>query len=128
MTCTTTSADLCWTRGDTGRLDVVVKQADGTAYDLTGSTLFLTVKNALTDTDEQAVIRKEITEHDDATEGESFFTLLEADNATTGTRRYDVQLVTDAGDTFTLFGGIWQVVADVTTRTEPLGEPEPDDE
>jgi len=117
-TCTATSADLCWTRGDSGRLDVTVTQSDGTAYDLTGATLFLTVKNALADADSLAVIRKEVTTHDDAAAGESHFDLLTTDNATTGTRYYDVQLVTDLGDVFTLFGGIWKVLGDVTIRTE----------
>jgi hypothetical protein len=117
-TCTATSADLCWTRGDSGRLDVTVTQSDGTAYDLTGSTLFLTVKNALTDADSAAVIRKEVTAHDAPLAGESHFEIATTDNATAGTRFYDVQLVTSAGDVFTLFGGIWKVVGDVTTRTE----------
>jgi hypothetical protein len=114
------SADLCWTRGDSGRLDVSVKQSDGTAYNLTGATLFLTVKNALTDADSAAVIRKEVTAHDDATGGESHFDLLTTDNATAGTRYYDVQLKDSTNKIFTLFGGLWKVLADVTVRTAPL--------
>jgi hypothetical protein len=118
--CTATSADLCWTRGDSGRLDVTVTQSDGTAYDLTGSTLFLTVKNALTDADSAAVIRKEVTAHDDAEAGESHFDLATTDNATAGTRFYDVQLKDSDNKIFTLFGGIWKVLSDVTIRTAPL--------
>ena len=114
------SADLCWTRGDSGRLDVSVTQSDGTAYDLTGATLFLTVKNALTDADSAAVIRKEVTAHDDATGGESHFDLLTTDNATNARRFYDVQLKDSATKIFTLFGGLWTVTQDVTTRTAPL--------
>jgi hypothetical protein len=117
-TCTATSADVCWTRGDSGRLDVTVTQSDGTAYDLTGATLFLTVKNALTDADSAAVIRKEVTAHDAPLAGESHFEIATTDNATAGARFYDVQLVTDLGDVFTLFGGVWRVVGDVTIRTE----------
>jgi hypothetical protein len=117
-TCTATSADLCWTRGDSGRLDVTVTQSDGAAYDLTGCTLFLTVKNALTDADSAAVIRKEVTSHDAPESGESHFEIATTDNATAGVRFYDVQLVTDLGDVFTLFGGVWRVVGDVTIRTE----------
>ena len=118
--CTSMSADLCWTRGDSGRLDVTVTQSDGTAYNLTGATLFLTVKNALTDADSAAVIRKEVTAHDDATAGESHFDLLTTDNATAGTRYYDVQLKDSANKIFTLFGGLWKVLADLTVRTAPL--------
>jgi hypothetical protein len=119
-TCTATSADLCWTRGDSGRLDVTVTQSDGTAYDLTGATLFLTVKNALTDADSAAVIRKEVTAHDAPEAGESHFEILTTDNATAGTRYYDVQLKDSDNKIFTLFGGIWRVVADVTVRTAAL--------
>jgi hypothetical protein len=120
MSCSSAQPDLTWTRGDSGRLDVTVKESDGTAYDLTGATLFLTVKNALTDADSVAVIRKEVTSHDDAEAGESHFDLLTTDNATAGTRFYDVQLKTSDSKIFTLFGGLWKVLSDVTTRTAPL--------
>ena len=120
MSCNSQQADLTWTRGDSGRLDVTVKQADGTAYDLTGSTLFLTVKNALTDADSAAVIRKEVTSHDSAAGGLSHFDLLTSDNATAGSRYYDVQLKTSTNAIYTLFGGLWKVLADVTARTAPL--------
>ena len=118
--CNSMSADLTWTRGDSGRLDVTVTQSDGTAYNLTGATLFLTVKNALTDADSAAVIRKEVTAHDAATSGESHFDLLTTDNATNGRRFYDVQLKDSTAKIFTLFGGLWTVTQDVTTRTAPL--------
>ncbi len=118
--CSGSQADLCWTRGDSGRLDVTVKQASGTAYNLTGATLFLTVKNALTDADSAAVIRKEVTTHDSATGGLSHFDLLTTDNATAGTRYYDVQLKDSTNKVYTLFGGLWKVLSDVTARTAPL--------
>jgi hypothetical protein len=114
------SADLCWTRGDSGRLDVSVKQANGDAYDLTGATLFLTVKNALTDADSAAVIRKEVTAHDNAAGGLSHFDLLTTDNGTAATRFYDVQLKTSDSKIYTLFGGLWKVLSDVSVRTAPL--------
>jgi hypothetical protein len=121
MSCSSTQPDLTWTRGDSGRLDVTVKESNGTAYDLTGATLFLTVKTALTDADSAAgVIRKEVTSHDDAEAGQSHFDLLTTDNATAGTRFYDVQLKTSDSKIFTLFGGLWKVLSDVTTRTAPL--------
>jgi hypothetical protein len=120
MSCTTSQADLCWTRGDSGRLDVTVKDASGAAYNLTGATLFLTVKNALTDADSAAVIRKEVTSHDNATGGLSHFDLATTDNATAATRYYDVQVKTSDNKIYTLFGGLWKVLSDVTTRTAPL--------
>jgi hypothetical protein len=118
--CTFDQRDLCWTRGDTGRLEIAIVDGDGEPYDITGATLFLTVKNALTDADSAAVIRKEVTSHDDPTGGESSFNIAASDNATTGTRYYDVQLLTAANDIWTIGGGIWRVVSDVTVRTAPL--------
>jgi hypothetical protein len=115
--CNSTSADLTWTRGDSGRLDVVVKQADGEPYDLTGATLFLTVKTALTVTDANATISKTVTAHDDAEEGESHFDIATADNTPAGTYFYDVQLKDSAAKVYTLFGGQWRVLGDVTLRT-----------
>jgi hypothetical protein len=118
--CNSSQADLCWTRGDSGRLDVSVKDADGAAYNLTGSTLFLTVKNELTDADSAAVIRKEVTSHSNAAGGISHFDLLTTDNATAGTRYYDVQVKDSTNKIYTLFGGLWKVLSDVTTRTAAL--------
>lgn len=120
MSCDTTTADLTWTRNDSGRLDVTVASSDGTPYDLTGSTLFLTVKTAVSVADASATLRKEVTAHDDAEAGESHFDLATADNPTAGTFVYDVQLKTSDSKIYTLFGGIWKVLADVTTRTAPL--------
>jgi hypothetical protein len=118
--CTAQQADLTWTRGDSGRLDVTVTDASGNPYPLTGATLFLTVKSALTDADSAAVIRKEVAAHDNAAQGISHFDLATTDNATAGTRYYDVQLKTSDNKVYTLFGGLWKVLADVTTRTAPL--------
>lgn len=120
MTCTSSTADLTWTRGDSGRLDVTVTDASGDPYSLTGATLFLTVKTALSVADASATIRKEVTSHDDAAAGESHFDLLTTDNATAGTYYYDVQLKTSDNKIYTLFGGLWKVLSDVTTRTAPL--------
>ena len=118
--CNSTSADLTWTRGDSGRLDVVVKQADGTAYNLTGATLFLTVKTALSVADASATISKTVTTHDDAAAGESHFDITGGatpDNLTAGTYYYDVQLKDSTAKVYTLFGGQWRVLGDVTLRT-----------
>lgn len=119
-TCTASQADLCWTRGDSGRLDVSVKDADGAAYDLTGGTLFLTVKTTLAVVDSAATLRKEVTSHDNAAGGLSHFDLATSDNATAGTFFYDVQLKDADAKIYTLFGGLYKVLADVTTRTAPL--------
>lgn len=120
MSCEASQADLCWTRGDTGRLDVTVTDADGEPYSIAGGTLFLTVKTALSVADASVTLRKEVTSHDNAAGGVSHFDLSTSDNATAGTFYYDVQLKTSDAKIYTLFGGVWRVLADVTTRTAPL--------
>jgi hypothetical protein len=115
--CNSMRPDLCMTRGDSGRLDVVVKQTDGEPFDLTGATLFLTVKTAVSVADASATISKNVTAHDDAEAGESHFAILSTDNAAAGTFVYDVQLKDATNQIFTLFGGLWRVSADVTQRT-----------
>jgi hypothetical protein len=49
----------------------IIKNADGTAYDLTGKTLFFTVKELddFTDTDSTALIQADVTEFTDAING-----------------------------------------------------------
>jgi len=111
---------LTWTRGDSGRLDVNVRVADGAPFSLVGSTLFLTVKSDLSLDDSLATLRKDITTHDDPENGASHFDLTTSDNNTVGSFFYDVQLKTSNSKIYTLFGGSWRVLPDVTSRTEPL--------
>jgi hypothetical protein len=118
--CAFDQRDLCFVRGDTGRIDVALRDRTGASVSLVGATLFLTVKNALTDADSAAVIRKEVTAHDDAAGGLSHFDLATTDNATAGSRFYDIQLKTSAGEIGTISGGLWRVLSDVTIRTAPL--------
>jgi hypothetical protein len=120
MSCAFDQRDLCFVRGDTGRIDVALRDRTDTPVSLDGSTLFLTVKKSLSDDDSAAVIRKEITDHDDAEGGESHFEIEPGDNVTAGNFFYDIQLKTAAGSIGTISGGLWKVLADVTLRTEPL--------
>jgi len=124
MTTCRDSADLCWTRGDTSRLDIEVL-AGGVPKDITGASLFLTVKTSVAQSDANAVLRLEVTDHDDPATGLSHFNFT---NTTAGQFVYDVQLVTADNAVGTLASGTWIVVADVTQRTEPLAEPEPEPE
>lgn len=122
--CTAQQTDFCWTRGDAGRLDVNVTTADGAPYNLADCMLLLTVKNNLSDPDSAAVIRKEVTVHDNEALGKSHFDILKTDNTTDGMRYFDVKLVDANEDPFTLFGGIWKVLKNATNRNAPLPPPE----
>lgn len=110
-------ADLCWTRGDSGRLDVSLQSPDATPYDLTGCTLFLTVKSRIADIDDAALLRIDVSTHDDAAGGKSHFDIpASSGNIAPGQYVYDVQMKTDSNEIYTLFSGLWIVRDDVTKR------------
>jgi hypothetical protein len=108
--------ELTWKRNDTGRLNIIVTQANGSPYDITGASLFLTVKKSAGVPDASALISKKVTAHDDPTNGESHFSIDTTDNDISGRYVFDVQIKTAADDVWTLFDGVWKVVSDVTQR------------
>jgi hypothetical protein len=106
-------------RGDDYTLSVEVKDADGNAYDLTGCTLFHTVKENESDSDDDAVIKSDVTTHTDPTNGESEIDVpdTDTDDLTPGDYYYDVQLKDASGNIYTLEKGVMTVEYDVTVRT-----------
>lgn len=106
---------LTFYRGDTVNINITVKA------DLTGSTLFFTMKtvpdNDLTDT--SALIKSTVTTHTDPVNGKSVIQLTPTDtnNATPGPYVYDVQLKDSLGNISTLLSGKVKVLADVTRRS-----------
>ena len=64
-------------KGNPASLNVTITDAAGTALDLTGRTVFFTVKrkNDYSDDDEDAVITKTVTSHSDPTAGKTVISL-----------------------------------------------------
>lgn len=79
-------------KGDTFPIKVQVLSEDGTAFDLTSCTAFLTVKKRLEDADSEALIAKSTTSHVSAIEGITQFSLLAADVDYVGSFYYDIKL------------------------------------
>lgn len=79
-------------KGDTYPVKVQVLSEDGTDFDLTSCTAFLTVKKRLEDADSAALISKSTTSHVSATEGITQFTILAADVDYVGSFYYDVKV------------------------------------
>ena len=79
-------------RGDSFRQKITVS-CDGAVVNITGWTIYFTVKVNKSDPDEDAVISKKITEHIDAENGESLLLVLptETDNLL-GRHYYDIQI------------------------------------
>jgi hypothetical protein len=104
-------------RGDTQRYKLTLKDVStGTPIDLTGATIWFTMKPAITDDDTNAVIQKQVTSHTDAVNGETEIVLTNADtqNLVLGTYYYDIQYVAANGDVKTIIAGKLKVIGDVT--------------
>lgn len=106
-------------RGDDWKLDVTLKDEDGLAIDLTGATVFFTVKENESDADTSAVITEDVTSHTDPTNGETSIEVsdTETDDVDPGTYYYDIQVKTAAGNIQTVVKGTLTVLTDITRRT-----------
>lgn len=107
-------------RGDDLKLVVSFAQEDGTVYDLTGATLFLTIKKSISDTDAEAIYRDTITSFDDPTSGSQDIVIpnTTTDNFVITSYVYDIQLKESDGSIKTVIKGKILVDLDVTRRTE----------
>lgn len=109
-------------RGDSLTLNLTVKNTDGTAYDLTGYKVFLTVVSALdltagVTTDTTAVIQKTISPVPSPTLGIISIALSSTDtNIAPGTYYYDLQFEDAGGSTTSVKADTLTVIADVTRR------------
>jgi len=86
-------------RGDTKDLDVVFKDSTGSAIDITGFSIWFTVKSAIEDLDTNAKIQLINTSHTSPTNGSTTFSI--GSDLTSGLREvsylYDIQYVNDTG-------------------------------
>lgn len=105
-------------RGDTKVYTITVTDDEGNLEDITGWTVFFTVKENIDDTDANAKISKTETTHSDPTNGESQITLTSTDT-TLDPQSYvfDIQVKTDTSEIHTILEGILNISKDVTQRT-----------
>lgn len=84
---------------------------------ITGWTIFFTMKEKITDPDSAAKISKTITVHTDPTHGETAISLSSIDTTQTpGNYIYDVQIKTNSGDIKTILSGTITILSGVTIR------------
>jgi len=106
-------------RGDTVTLTLTFKDSNGAAQDITGWTVFFTLKINKQDTDDNAVIKKTITEHTNPEGGITTITLTASETVDLlGGYFYDIQYKTDEGVIKTVLEGESKFLEDVTRRTE----------
>lgn len=104
-------------KGDTYPLEIEITTSADVAVDLTGSTVFLTVKRNLQDTDAQALISKSVTSHTSPTTGNTQFTLLAADVDYIGEFYYDVKIKDSTGVISSVITDKFILLDHVTIRT-----------
>jgi len=110
-------------RGDTLTLNFTVTDQSDVAVDLTGKTLFFTVKKKGTrgsdSDDSQALLAGSQDTFDDPPSGEATiaFTATQTNSLVPGLYIYDVQIVDGSGNVVSSFTGTFEVLADVTRRT-----------
>jgi hypothetical protein len=107
---------------DSYSFPITFEEADGTPLDITGYTIFFTVKTLANadNPDTSAIIQKDITTHTHADAGESLIELTTTDtDQTAGEYLYDVQIKSPTGAITSCESGEFEIMQDITKRTVP---------
>lgn len=110
-----TNQELVIVRGDDKSWILTFTDDAGTPINLTGSSVFFTVKLNQRDPDSSALIQKEVTSHTSPTTGVTTVTITNTDtNLEARDYYYDFQYVTSGGTVTTILYGKFSVVQDIT--------------
>ena len=106
-------------RGTDAVYDITVTDDNGNPVDITGATIFFTVKykSDTDETDSQALIAKTVTTHIDPVNGVTSFTISKTDsNIFYGSYRFDMQYKNAIGSKSGSNVGIFNIVDVITNR------------
>jgi len=105
-------------RGDTFTRTMYFQDANGSPIDITGWTIFFTMKAKADDLDAAAVISKTITVFSNPTSGEAEISLTSTDtNQAIASYLFDIQVKTNNNEIYTCLEGIITITKDITIRT-----------
>jgi hypothetical protein len=104
-------------RGDTKTYTLYFEDDNDVRLDITGWTIFFTVKANVDDLDTAAYIKKTITSHTNPTNGETQISLTSSDTSEVGNYIYDIQYKSNIGTIKTVLEGYLSIAKDVTQRT-----------
>lgn len=108
-------------QGDDHAIQVTFKDEDGVAINITGYTVYFTVKKKpdADEDDSTAVLKKEVTSHTDPTNGITNIEIAKADTEDVEPRRYfyDLQLKDGSGKISSSKYGVLEIIPDITNRT-----------
>lgn len=103
-------------RGDTKTYTLTFTNNDNILINLTGYTVFFTVKENINDVDSLAKISKTITTHSAPTIGVTELVLSATENNLVGHYLYDIQVKDPLGEIETVQEGIITFTKDITIR------------
>ena len=106
-----------WYRGDSLPLLISFTNSDGTPTNITGWTLFFTLKQFENDDDSLALIQKTVTTHSNPTGGQSLITIPSSSTGILGVFPYDVQYKDTAGLILTVVRGTIEFIQDITVKS-----------
>jgi len=117
---------LAMTRGDTKSYAIVLKQSDGTPYNIKNWVIHFTLKTHYDLPDSEASLMKVVSTFSDTTSGTSGsanIELLPVDTANLdpGEYDYDIAVTTNLGKVFTLMVGKMELTHDVTRTAGTAG-------
>ena len=108
---------LSMVRGDSNSYTLTFDE-NGVALNITGWTIFFTLKTNWQLPDAEASLQKIITSHSAPTAGTTVLTLAPGDTSSLepGTYDYDIQVLTNTGQVYTVLRGKMTLEHDVTIR------------
>jgi len=115
-------ADIEVYKGDSMDIQLTIKDSSDVAVNITGYTIYFTVKEAATDTDANAKIAKEITTHTTPASGITTISLSSSNTSldvSSSTQKYvyDIRMKDTSSKVTTLFNGYFIVKQPVTLST-----------
>lgn len=107
------------TRGDDRTKILKFKDSSDNPIDITGWIVFFTVKKSYLDSDDDALIKKDITSHSDPSNGKTRLVIeaSDTDDMDNGKYYYDIQVKKGDGKINTVLNDILELSYDVTRRT-----------
>ena len=98
--------------------NLTFKDSNGDVIDITGYTVFMTVKADPLDSDDVAILSETVTSHSDPTNGATTIDLSKTDlNVSAEDYYYDVQTKDGSGNITTWGVGTFSVLQNITERT-----------
>ncbi len=107
-------------RGDSREYTLAFTDSEGSVVNIGDWTVYFTLKKYAWKSDEEADVKKDITEHTNPSQGQTKIVLISSDTEglRTGIYSYDIQIKKADGTIITILSGTLEIKADITRRTD----------